>query len=203
LVVLTGATLAPRPCRADITYTIQNYPSDQTDVTNPTIHHTISGNIRTDGHSGTLGSGDIISWTITIDSTTFTSADTGAHTDVLGTGLSATATTITLSAPSSTDPFPSFTLATETTPGLTIIDGIRWNRNTGQNPFYDGILSSTRLWSTANPSMGMTDPWVIATAGATAVPEPSTAIAAAFGAVAFLAYGWSRYRRDHRRQAAA
>ena len=39
--------------------------------------------------------------------------------------------------------------------------------------------------------------------GPTAVPEPSTAIVAAFGAVAFLAYGWSRHRRAQRRQAAA
>jgi hypothetical protein len=34
-------------------------------------------------------------------------------------------------------------------------------------------------------------------------PEPSTAIVAAFGAVAFSAYGWSRHRRAQRRQAAA
>jgi len=37
----------------------------------------------------------------------------------------------------------------------------------------------------------------------TAVPEPSTAIVAVFGAVAFVAYGWSRHRREQRRQAAA
>jgi hypothetical protein len=36
-----------------------------------------------------------------------------------------------------------------------------------------------------------------------AVPEPSTALVAVVGAVAFLAYGWSRHRREHRRQAAA
>ena len=35
------------------------------------------------------------------------------------------------------------------------------------------------------------------------VPEPSTAIVAALGAVAFIACGWSRHRRDQRRQAAA
>jgi hypothetical protein len=34
-------------------------------------------------------------------------------------------------------------------------------------------------------------------------PEPSTALVAAFGAVAFLAYGWSRHRRAQQRQAAA
>jgi hypothetical protein len=35
------------------------------------------------------------------------------------------------------------------------------------------------------------------------VPEPSTALAAVFGAVAFVAYGWSRHRRAQRRPAAA
>jgi hypothetical protein len=38
---------------------------------------------------------------------------------------------------------------------------------------------------------------------AATVPEPSTALVAALGAVAFLAYGWSRHRRAQRRQAAA
>jgi hypothetical protein len=36
-----------------------------------------------------------------------------------------------------------------------------------------------------------------------AVPEPSTAILAAFGSVTFITYGWSRHRRAQRRQAAA
>jgi hypothetical protein len=36
-----------------------------------------------------------------------------------------------------------------------------------------------------------------------AAPEPSTALVAVFGAAAFIAYGWSRQRRDQRRQAAA
>jgi hypothetical protein len=31
----------------------------------------------------------------------------------------------------------------------------------------------------------------------TVVPEPSTAIVAVFGAVAFIAYGWSRHRRGN------
>jgi hypothetical protein len=39
--------------------------------------------------------------------------------------------------------------------------------------------------------------------GVAAVPEASTATVAVFGAVACLAYGWSRHRREQRRQAAA
>jgi hypothetical protein len=38
---------------------------------------------------------------------------------------------------------------------------------------------------------------------AAVVHEPSTAILAVSGAAAFLAYGWSRHRREQRRQAAA
>jgi hypothetical protein len=53
--------------------------------------------------------------------------------------------------------------------------------------------------------MGGNDPWIIAVSApsTTAVPESSTAILAVFFAVAFVAYGWSRYRRAQRQQAAA
>ena len=37
----------------------------------------------------------------------------------------------------------------------------------------------------------------------TVVAEPSTLVLGAIGAVAFVAYGWSRHRREQRRQAAA
>jgi hypothetical protein len=43
----------------------------------------------------------------------------------------------------------------------------------------------------------------VLTVPGTAVPEPSTAIVAVFGAVAFIAYGLARKRQAHRRQAAA
>jgi hypothetical protein len=43
---------------------------------------------------------------------------------------------------------------------------------------------------------------VLTVSGTAAVPERSTAVVAVFGAVAFLAYGWSRHRRARRRQAA-
>lgn len=41
------------------------------------------------------------------------------------------------------------------------------------------------------------------TGTAVAVPEPSTAVIAALGTVAFLAYGWSCHRREQRRPGAA
>jgi hypothetical protein len=36
----------------------------------------------------------------------------------------------------------------------------------------------------------------------TGAPEPSTALVAVIGAAAFVTYGWSRHRREQRRQAA-
>jgi PEP-CTERM motif len=40
-------------------------------------------------------------------------------------------------------------------------------------------------------------------ASTTAVPEPSTAVVAVFGATALIGYGWSRHRQAQRRQAVA
>jgi hypothetical protein len=45
---------------------------------------------------------------------------------------------------------------------------------------------------------GVVGEFHLAPATAASVPEPSTAIVAAFGAVALLAYGWSRHRRGNR-----
>ncbi len=53
----------------------------------------------------------------------------------------------------------------------------------------------TYTWGTGGPDHTLT---VLV-----GVPEPSTAIVAVFGAVAFTAYGWSRHRRAQRRQPAA
>jgi hypothetical protein len=59
---------------------------------------------------------------------------------------------------------------------------------------------NTNLATYSNLASGPLSYTVIA---AVSVPEPSTAVVAAFGGVAFIAYGWSRHRREQRRQAAA
>jgi hypothetical protein len=59
----------------------------------------------------------------------------------------------------------------------------------------------TYTWGTGGLSHTLTVQ--IGPSGVPAVPEPSTAVVAVFGAVTFLAYGWSRHRREHRRRAAA
>jgi hypothetical protein len=53
-----------------------------------------------------------------------------------------------------------------------------------------------------NPGAIALDDVSLVPAISSAVPEPTTAVVASFGAVAFLAHGWCRYRRIKRRHAA-
>jgi hypothetical protein len=190
------AVLATSSAKADITYNLQSYPADQNG-------HTLSGSITTDGVIGTLSTSDIKSWTVTIDTTTFSSTSTLAITTLQGSNLTATATEITLSAGTGTTaPGDEAFLLLHANPdgSPATADDLRYNRTELTIPDYDGATNNTTDWSTSSPAMGGTDPWVIATAASTVVPEPSTAIVAVFGAVAFLAYGWSRYRRGQRQR---
>jgi hypothetical protein len=57
----------------------------------------------------------------------------------------------------------------------------------------------TYTWGTGGPDQTLT----VQIGPAAAVPEPSTAIVAVFGAVGFVTYGWSRHRRHQRRQISA
>jgi hypothetical protein len=66
-----------------------------------------------------------------------------------------------------------------------------------------GMLGLTPGTYTYTWDGGGTDHTLQVQIGTAAVPEPSTAILAAFGAVAVLAYGLSRHRREQRRQATA
>ena len=66
----------------------------------------------------------------------------------------------------------------------------------GGGSFIAASFTNTTALSGVNSGNGLVDI-------ASAVPEPSTAILAALGAVALSAYGWSRHRRDQRRQAVA
>jgi len=55
------------------------------------------------------------------------------------------------------------------------------------------------LWSTLDPQMGGTDPWVLAVAQAASVPEPSALVLAGSAIVCGLAYGLARKRRAQRK----
>jgi hypothetical protein len=73
---------------------------------------------------------------------------------------------------------------------------------TGSGQFTtSGTTARTNLATYTNLSSGPLDYTVFP--ASISVPEPSTAIAGGFGAIAFIAYGWSRHRREQRRQAAA
>jgi hypothetical protein len=74
---------------------------------------------------------------------------------------------------------------------------IHWENINGTN--YDAGIGGNTLW--ASFAWDATSP--IASRLTLAVPEPSSAMLAAIGAVGFIACGRSRHRRDQRRQATA
>ena len=190
--LLSMLLVLPRMTRADIVYDIQDYPADQ-------VTHHISGTITTDGTTGPyIDRTHIVSWVVTFDGTlTFHSTDPSSYTKgiyEIG-NLDVGLTNITVG----TGAF----LGLLSEPA-SLIDAVEWSRSPGVEPVpYSAQYNSSTLWTNSSPSFGGTDPWVIAVAESSAVPEPSTAIVAVFGTVAFIAYGWSRHRRAQRRQAAA
>jgi hypothetical protein len=193
LFLLSAAVLATSSAKADITYSLQNYPADQDG-------HTLSGTITTDGHIGPLSSSDIKSWTVTIDSTTFASTDPQASVEIPDTkAVLASSTAITIAFdPVGAPNFNYFSLSSEPDGTMATLSSLSYERDDTERTYAAFLNNGPFLWLTDDPHMGGTDPWVIAAV----VPEPSTAIVAAFGAVAFLAYGWFRHRRAERWQAA-
>jgi hypothetical protein len=188
------AVLATSSAKADITYNIVDYPADQNG-------HTVSGSITTDGHIGPLSSSDIKSWTVTIDSTTFASTDPQALVSIPDTkAVLASSTAITIAFdPIGAPNFNEVALSSEPDGTMATLSSLAYERDFTSRSYSAFLNNGPFLWFTDDPHMGGTDPWVIATA---TVPEPPTAIVAVFGAVAFLAYGWSRHHRAQRRQAA-
>ena len=167
----------------NITYSLVNDPVDQNGFN-------LSGTIVTDGTIGALAPSDFVSWqyTITWAGVPFTNEGSRPYTPSY-TGVTATATAIQVSGArflNTYDPagFPDYV-------GWDAIDGIYQATGTTNG----GI--GVELWS-ASPPIGFPSiPWTVATAS---VPEPSSAVLAALGAVGGLAYG---YGARHRRQAAA
>jgi len=184
----------PRTTRAgQITYDIQNYPADQSG-------HTVSGTITTDGTIGPLAVADITSWVVTFDNTfTFRSTDQGSFTVVEG-AVQATPTSITLSNPSAGVNALELDI---TPPQGGQIAYQRGPQVPGGTPYYHAFELDQLLWLTFNPTLGGPDPWILAVASASVVPEPSSLWMAGIATSVGLAYGWSRHRRDQRRQGSA
>jgi hypothetical protein len=147
--------------KADITYSIANYPADQNGAS-------LSGTIVTDGATGSLSASDILSWSWTITPAggtpfTFSSSDAGAAVAISGTVI-ASQTAITIGA--SSGPSNDFALYNSTT----LVADLEYDRDTGEDGYF-GANSAGQVWATTEPMMGGQDPWVIAS---NAVPEPGT-----------------------------
>jgi hypothetical protein len=190
LLLLTGAFLATRTAKAgNITYNLASYPADQKGFT-------LTGSITTDGTIGTLSGTDILSWSVTIDSTTFTSSNPLSQIFVQGSNLQATANLLIFD-PTHTVPRAEFALRVSDN------TAIQWASQTTvfghfESSNYLGFVNGSIDWDIPNPKMGGTNPWVIGTA----VPEPSAALLAGLGAVSLVACALVRKRREQRRAAA-
>jgi len=202
MTLFTLLTLPPAVLAGSMTYDIQNYPTDQNGWT-------LSGAITTDGKTGVLAPSDILSWTWTITGGRLdevvepippiivNSTDEGAG--INATNLEATPTQILL------PPGGLLVLVAEVEIlGAGTITSITYSR--GQQPPFYGTeiqLLGTREppvdpWSTDNPSMGGTDPWIIASVPTAAVPEPSTLYLLGFGAVCGSVFVMGHKRRERR-----
>jgi hypothetical protein len=190
LAVVAFVVLLAAPCighAGTITYSIKNYPADQNGAA-------LSGTITTDGTIGNLATGDILSWSYTMTPVggtpfTLTSSESGSTTSLQGTVI-ASPSEITVAG------IPTGTI------GANSLDLFNRNAQSELQYFRQGTQSSSvgdyfgsalvAIWATENPSMGGTDPWVIAVAS---VPEPSTFTLSAMGVVSGLACGLGRKRR--------
>jgi len=189
LILLSGTAIAPSAAKADmITYNLST----------PTLTGgSISGTITTGGETGPLSSGDISSWDITVNISSPSSSFTLTPTDSSILEISQVSATLS-----------QLMITQASTPAGLVIS------EPSNGPFVNWTFPSTPptteggyaagLNGTAAVSASITSPYTIGTAQtSSAVPEPSTAIGAVFGAVAFIAYGWSRHRREQRQQGAA
>jgi PEP-CTERM motif len=168
-----------------ITYAIQNYPADQNGAT-------VSGTFTSDGKIGDLSKTDITSWTLTITpswgtAVSVSSSSLDASLAITG-DVVASAFSITLAAPTVNPSDNILQLHGRTDGFLVGIDYVRGLNGSGPSAIYDGTDDGF-VWQNGDPSMGGTDPWVIAQA----VPEPSSVILAALGALGII--GWRLARR--------
>jgi PEP-CTERM motif len=176
----------------EITYSIQNYPSDQQGAT-------LSGTITTDGVVGNLAATDVLSWSWTITplgGTSFTLSSSDAGTEVFLQGsIVASPSSITIAAPtpSPTGAANSNAFALSTNPGGSVTAFLEYERPAAIGLSYTGVTPLGGLiWGAENPTMGGLDPWVIATAGS--VPEPTSLTLLALGATCGIAFGLARKR---------
>jgi len=167
--------------KADITYEIQNYPSQQVDLDTGSFEHNVSGTITTNGTIGALTPADILSWSVTFDGT-FTFSSSVIFPDLM-TSVFATATQIT------------------TTGYFVLLNPIiqdeqlsyNYSPHTGEYLGENNVVGY--LWDTDTTTLGGNTNWIVAEV----VPEPSTLVIAGLASVCGIAYGLARKRRAQRK----
>jgi hypothetical protein len=177
LILLSGTVIVPRTANADLTYTW--HEDDGADVSGVmTVKGTAQANMQ-------ITLSDILTFSFT--NTFFNSP--------YSVGDMPPAMFFTIIPISATNAGPtsasSVLLAAQDETQMTIAFDTAWNTTDGEH------------WSEQDPGIHQTHSgvghWVI-TGATVATPEPSTAVVAAFGAIAFIAHGWSRRRQNQRRQ---
>jgi hypothetical protein len=181
--------VVPQMTRAgQITYNIQDYPADQVDGSGVTHH--VSGTITTDGTIGTLTVSDILSWVVTFDGT-----DTYRSTDPLAlpprvSGLEASSVNLTVPSGEYFDMLTSSPLGA---------NQLAWYNNVSYNVYQANFYNVLLWYDRPSPSSLGGNPYVIAVAQSTAVPEPSSLAIAGLASVCGIAYGLARKRRAQRK----
>ena len=190
-IVLLIAFLAfPAAVSADMTYILNSFAADQNGWT-------LTGSITTDGTIGVLAKSDFVSWTWTVtegsSSSTYSSTDSGAALVIkAGSSIMTNATGTQILIPSTAGTANGLALA------VNGVGNLQWDNSPPTTaPFYEAFIPSVQtFWDTSNPQMGGYEPWIIA--GPLPVPEPSTLVLVASGAVCGLAFALARKRSAKR-----
>ena len=192
MVIFAAVGLSPQAVGGSITYEFQNYPTAQSG-------YELSGTITTDGVTGALSASDILSWSYTV-SGVGTFSGNGQSVSIHGSVL-ASPTQITIAEPPE-PPAPGTSNGLSFNGSDSLLYSQSWD-TVSVNPLiyfalnlYSFGNNSTNFWTTDAPSQS--EPWVIATATSTAVPEPSSAVLAMIGAGSITTVGLVRRRRARR-----
>jgi hypothetical protein len=176
LFLLAGASFATRSAKADITYT-WDYDSGSVYAGSMTV----KGSAQS---AGEIQLTDVLTFSFTTPEGSITQPS-----QLIGSDFPLRI--------SSTDASPTPTAQEMEAQAGTLSFNVEFDKDWSM-PKYENAFDSTG--SSGHFGQGH---WTITGATISSVPEPSSAVLAAIGAVAILAYGWSRHRREQRRQAAA
>jgi len=201
IVFLVASVRNPFIANASIVYDFVNYPVDQADSYNPGTD-TISGTIITNGAIGVqTDSSNFVGGTLTITTPIGTYSTSSLDFFASSTASFCELTSTQILVPQGYDFRINFNTADNGFSGGTLV----YNRRPTETDYFavlteppaPGIPAAGWASPTSNVpgSIGSSDPWVVATAASSSVPEPSTLIVwSLLGTLAF-AIGWWRKRK--------